>query len=79
MMESAGAAEPSSENDSIHSFTLKEWFENLCHRHDDSWMPANSKRILTVSQLPHVLRSSPRSQLEGKYYFRSLLVPTIIS
>ena len=49
MMESAGAAEPSSENDSIHSFTLKEWFENLCHRHDDSWMPANSKRILTVS------------------------------
>ena len=74
-MESAGAAEPSSENDSIHSFTLKEWFENLCHRHDDSWMPANSKRILTVSQL----RSSPRSQLEGKYYFRSLLVPTIIS
>ena len=40
MMESAGAAEPSSENDSIHSFTLKQWFR---------WMPANSKRILTHS------------------------------
>ena len=71
MMESAGAAEPSSENDSIHSFTLKEWFENLCHRHDDAGCACKfEKRILTFS---------PRSQLEGKYYFRSLLVPTIIS
>ena len=58
MMESAGAAEPSSENDSIHSFTLKEWFENLFHRHDDSWMPANSKRILTCSHRAHSWKES---------------------
>ena len=64
-MESAGAAEPSSENDSIHSFTLKEWSENLCHRHDDSWMPANSKRILTFSH--HRAHSWKESTILGLY------------
>ena len=59
MMESAGAAEPSSENDSIHSFTLKQWFENLCH--DDRWMDACKFEKNSHSQ--------PHSWLEGKYYF----------
>ena len=70
MMESAGAAEPSSENDSIHSFTLKEWFENL--------IATTTAGCLQIrKEFSHSHRA--RSQLEGKYYFRSLLVPTIIS
>lgn len=64
MMESAGAAEPSSETDSIHSFTLKSGSRIYRPATTTAGMPANSQ----IRILPQLTG--------GKYYFRSLLVPT---
>ena len=63
-MESAGAAEPSSETDSIHSFTLKSGSRIYRPATTTAGMPANSQ----IRILPQLTG--------GKYYFRSLLVPT---